>query len=99
MKLASREPQSDDYLVHPAIDAAVRTVRWIGGAFFGIGGDALGLADTFFPNALGQANRERTRSVFDRYNVVSERDLHDVAAKLEEYIGKVESAREKDNPS
>lgn len=38
----------------------------------------------------------RTRSIFDRYNIVSERDLHDAAAKLEEYIGKVESARDKD---
>ena len=28
----------------------------------------------------------KTRAVFDRYNIVSERDLHDVAAKLERHL-------------
>ena len=29
----------------------------------------------------------KMRLVFDRYNIVSRRDLHDAAAKLERYIG------------
>jgi len=37
----------------------------------------------------------KTRSVFDRYNVVSERDLVDAAAKLEQHLAHVESDRTK----
>ena len=33
----------------------------------------------------------KTRSVFERYNVVTERDLDDAAAKLETCLAKVET--------
>ncbi len=38
----------------------------------------------------------KTRSVFDRHNVVSERDLQEVAAKLERHVSELEKAHDKD---
>jgi hypothetical protein len=37
----------------------------------------------------------RTRAVFDRYNIVSERDLHDAAAKLDTYLSELEEQHER----
>lgn len=39
----------------------------------------------------------KTRSVFDRYNIVSERDLHDAARKVSSYIAEADKARSGDN--
>ena len=38
----------------------------------------------------------KTRSVFDRYNIVSERDLHDAARRLNNYIEDAEKKRDGD---
>lgn len=46
------EPRTDDYLVHPAIDAPVASARWIGGA-------SLGLVDASWPLASLRVNRDR----------------------------------------
>ena len=37
----------------------------------------------------------KTRSVFDRYNIISKCDLHDAAVKLERHFNEVERARDK----
>ena len=39
----------------------------------------------------------KTRSVFDRYNIVSERDLHDAARRLNEYVNDAEKKRDGDS--
>ena len=36
----------------------------------------------------------KTRSVFDRYNIVNERDLHDAARKLEQHVAELETRSE-----
>ncbi len=41
----------------------------------------------------------KTRSVFDRYNIVSERDLPDAAAKLGRHREELEKERNKHNTS
>jgi hypothetical protein len=47
-----------------------------------------------------QISGHKTRSVFDRYNIVAERDLHETARKVTKYISErdgVEKPRDGDN--
>ena len=44
-----------------------------------------------------QISGHKTRSVFDRYNIVSLADIHDAGAKLERYMREVEKERDKAN--
>jgi hypothetical protein len=39
----------------------------------------------------------KPRSVFDRYNIVSERDLHDAARRLNSYVAEAEKTPDGDN--
>ncbi len=39
----------------------------------------------------------KTRSVFDRYNIVNERDLHEVASELERYIEEQQARHDNDS--
>jgi hypothetical protein len=39
----------------------------------------------------------KTRSVFDRYNIVSERDLHDAARRLNNYVTEAEKKHDGDS--
>ncbi len=41
--------------------------------------------------------RTQDPSVFDRYDIVSERDLHDTTAKLGQHMKELEKARDKHN--
>jgi hypothetical protein len=45
--------------------------------------------------AVMQIGGWKTRSVFDRYNVVSERDLIEAASRLDQHLSDVETKRDK----
>ena len=39
----------------------------------------------------------KTRSVFDRYNIIDERDIHEAARRVDKYVQAHEAARDGDN--
>ena len=41
-----------------------------------------------------QISGHKTRAVFDRYNIVSERDIHEAGQKMERYMREVEKHHE-----
>jgi hypothetical protein len=55
------------------------------------------LTQGFWKSLSWPVNGDKTRSVFDRYNIVSERDLHDAARRLNSYVAEAEKTPDGDN--